>query len=113
MEDQFQNIVDNFAEKFGFGFARYQICYQFYGEERIYAANYSLFLLSMCSEEMQNFKRGLEEYRPYSILSKKFAHASKTFSLSQKITSNYDTKMYHLMYAVHQVLGNCKALFMF
>ena len=39
MEDQFQNIVDNFAEKFGFGFARYQICYHFYGEERIYAAN--------------------------------------------------------------------------
>ena len=67
----------------------------------------------MCSEEMQDFKRGLEEYGLYSILSKKFANVSKKFSLSQKITSNYDTKMYHLMYAVHQILGNCKALFMF
>ena len=67
----------------------------------------------MSSEEMQDFKRGLEEYGLYSILSKKFANVSKKFSLSQKITSNYDTKMYHLMYAVHQVLGNCKALFMF
>ena len=67
----------------------------------------------MCSEEMQDFKRGLEGYGLYSILSKKFANVSKKFSLSQKITSNYDTKMYHLMYAVHQGLGNCKALFMF
>ena len=127
MEDQFQNIVDKFPDKFWFGFTRYQFCYQFYGEERIYTANYSTFLLSMCSEEMRDFKRGLEQYGLYSILSEHFAHASKKFSLSQNITSTEiiklfqtvlysdasadDTKMYHLMYAVHQVLGNCKALF--
>ena len=52
------------------------------------------FCFSMCSEEIQDFKRGLEQYGLYSILSEHFAHASKEFSLSQGITSTEIIKLF-------------------
>ena len=44
------------------------------------------FCFPMCPEEIQDLKRGLEQYELYSILSERFAHASNGFSLSQGIT---------------------------
>ena len=52
------------------------------------------FCFSLCSEEIQDFKRGLEQYGLYSILSEHFAHASKEFSLSQGITSTEIIKLF-------------------
>ena len=72
----------------------YQICYQFYGEECIYTANYSTFLLFNVLREIQDFRRGLEQHGLYSILSEHFAHASKEFSLSQGITSTEIIKLF-------------------
>ena len=48
----------------------------------------------MCSEEIQDFKRRLEQYGLYSILSEHFAHSSKEFSLSQGITSKEIIKLF-------------------
>ena len=52
------------------------------------------FSFSMCSEEIQDFKRGLEQYKLYSILSEHFADASREFSLSQGITSTEIIKLF-------------------
>ena len=70
------------------------MCYQFYGEECIYTANYSTFLLFNVLREIQDFRRRLEQHGLYSILSEHFAHASKEFSLSQGITSTEIIKLF-------------------
>ena len=50
--------------------------------------------MALCSEEIQDFKWGLEQYGIYSILSEHSAHASKEFSLSQGITSTEIIKLF-------------------
>ena len=67
-EDEFQNILDTFPERFCLG-----------------------------SEEIQNFKRGLEQYGLYSILSTHFGRANKEFSLSQGITSKKFIKLFQVV----------------
>ena len=52
------------------------------------------FSFSTCSEEIQDFKRGLEQYKLYLILSELFADASTEFSLSQGITSTEIIKLF-------------------
>ena len=85
MEDEFQNIVDTLPERFGFGVTKFAI--SFMEKNEFIQQIIQHFSFSMCSEEIQDFKRGLEQYGLYSILSERFAHASKEFSLSQGITS--------------------------
>ena len=84
-EDEFQNIVDTFPERFGFGVTKFAI--SFMEKNEFIQKITQHFCFSMCSEEIQDFKRGFEQYRLYSILSEHFTHASKEFSLSQGITS--------------------------
>ena len=91
-EDDFQNIVDTFPERFGFGVTKLAISFAEKSEFIEQVTQH--FCFSMCSEEIQDFKRGLEHYGLYSILSEHFAHASKEFSLSQGITSTEIIKLF-------------------
>ena len=91
-EDEFQNIVDTFPERFGFGVTKFAI--SFMEKSEFIQQITQHFCFSMCSEEVQDFKRGLEQYGLYSILSEHFAHASKKFTLSQGITSTEIIKLF-------------------
>ena len=76
----FQNIVDTFPERFGFGVTKFAISFVEKSE--------------FIQQISQDFKRGLGQYGLYSILSEHFAHASKEFSLSQGITSAEIIKLF-------------------
>ena len=92
MEDEFQNIVDIFPERFGFGVTKFAI--SFMEKNEFIQQIIQHFSFSMCSEEIQDFKRGLEQYKLYLILSEHFADASREFSLSQGITSTEIIKLF-------------------
>ena len=66
-EDEFQNIVDTFLERFGFGLTKFAI--SFVEKSEFIQQITHHFCFSMCSEEIQDFKKGLEQYGLYSILS--------------------------------------------
>ena len=91
-EDDFQNIVDTFPERFGFGVTKLAIGFAEKSESIEQVTQH--FCFSMCSQEIQDFKTGLEHYGLYSILSEHFAHAIKEFSLSQGITSTEIVKLF-------------------
>ena len=79
-------------ERFGFGVTKLAISFPEKSEFIEQVTQH--FRFSMCSQEIQDFKRGLEHYGLYSILSEHFAHASKEFSLSQGITSAEIIKLF-------------------
>ena len=91
-EDEFQNIVDTFPERFGFGVTKFAI--SFTEKSEFIQQITQHFCFSMSSEEIQDFKRGLEQDGLYSILSEHFANASKEFSLSQGMTSTEIIKLF-------------------
>ena len=91
-EDVFQNIVDTFPERFGFGVTKFAISSMEKSEFIRQITQH--FCCSSGSEEIQDFKRGLEQYGLYSILSEHFAHASKDFSLPQKVIKLFQTVLY-------------------
>ena len=74
-EDEFQNIVDTFPERFGFGVTKFAI--SFMENSKFIQEIIQHFCFLMCSEEIQDFKRGIEQYGLYSVLGEHFAHASK------------------------------------
>ena len=86
-EDVSQNIVDTFPERFGFGFTKFAIS-SIEKSELIHQITQH-FCFSNGSEEIQDFKRGLEQYRLYSILSERFAHASKEFHFHKKSLNSF------------------------
>ena len=94
-EDEFQNIVDTFPERYGFGVTKFAI--SFMEKNEFIQQIIQHFCFKMCSEEIQDFKRGLEQHGLYSILSEHFAHASKEFSLSQCITSAEIIKLFQIV----------------
>ena len=88
----FQNIVGTFPERFGFGVTKFAI--SFVEKSEFIQQITQHFCFSTCSKEIQDFKRGLGQYGLYSILSEHFAHSSKEFSLSQRITSAEIIKLF-------------------
>ena len=78
-EDEFQNIVDTFPERFGFGVTKFPIGFMEKSEFIPQINQHICFL--MCSAEIHDFKGGLEQYGLYSISSEHFAHASKRYLL--------------------------------
>ena len=76
-EDEFQNIVDTFPERSGFGVAKFAI--SFMENSKFIQEIIQHFCFLMCSEEIQDFKRGIEQYGLYSVSGEHFAHASKEF----------------------------------
>ena len=92
MEDEFQDIVDTFPERFGFSVTKF--AFSFMEKSEFIQQITQHFCFPMCSEEIQDFKRGLEQYGLYSILIEHFAHVSNGFSLSQGITSTEIIKLF-------------------